>query len=74
MGVLWCRFRGQEGNSDVPGTPMTEDDFGYATTSSAMADHEQLERTHESPLVDSAQTALHRELDIRGRKPEIEQE
>jgi len=28
---------------------MTEDDFGYATTNSAMADHEQLERTHESP-------------------------
>ena len=53
---------------------MIPEDFDYAGTYSAMADEELLEVARDSAdLVDSAKTALRKELDSRGLKPEIEQ-
>ena len=52
---------------------MTEDNFDYAATYSAMEDDELLELARESAtLVDAARAALQKELDTRGLKPEPE--
>lgn len=50
---------------------MSEEGFDYPTTYSAMADEELLDLARESAtLVENAQTALQKELDRRGLKPE----
>jgi hypothetical protein len=50
---------------------MTQEDFDFAKTYAAMADDELLDLAHDSAtLVESAQTALQKELDKRGLKLE----
>jgi hypothetical protein len=50
---------------------MTQDDFNFARTYTAMEDEELLELAREArTLVDSAQTALRHEMDKRGLKTE----
>jgi hypothetical protein len=52
---------------------MIPEDFNYAETYSAMDDEELLEISRDSvDLVDSAKTALRKELDKRGLKPDLE--
>jgi hypothetical protein len=49
---------------------MTQDHFDFGGTYAAMEDEELLELAHEgSALVDSARTALQKELDKRGLSP-----
>jgi hypothetical protein len=52
---------------------MIPEDFNYAETYAAMDDDELLEISRDSAdLVDAAKTALRKELDKRGLKPELE--
>ena len=51
---------------------MIPDDFNYAATYSQMEDEELLEIARDSSdLVEAAKTALGKELDKRGLKPEL---